>query len=113
MVAPVKTGATFFGASPSCDETIIRLRYLRLKEHGMNIRRLVPLVAGLCLSFAQAIAATPPASIQEAVVNHYADLAEATYGDSLEAGRALQKSVDAFLTHPTEQTLSAARASWK
>src|SRR4029077_2147932 len=88
-------------------------RYLRLKEHGMNIRRFALIAAGLCLSYAQVTAATPPAPTSEAVVNHYADLAEAMYGDSLDGGRALQKSVEAFLAHPTEQTLSAARASWK
>jgi len=79
----------------------------------MNIWWLAPLAASLCLSFTQAIAAPPPAATPEAVVAHYANMAEAIYGDSLEGARAVQKSVDAFLAHPTEQTLSAARASWK
>jgi len=113
MVAPAKTGATFFGAGATCDGIIISLRYLRFQEHRMNIWRLVPLATGLCLSFAQAMAAAPPAPTSGAIVSHYAGLAEAMYGDSLEGGRTLQKSVDAFLAHPTEQTLSAARASWK
>ncbi len=48
-----------------------------------------------------------------AVVAHYADLAQAIYGDSAAAARNLQKAVDAFLAHPNAQTLAAARAAWK
>jgi putative iron-regulated protein len=48
-----------------------------------------------------------------AVVAHYADLAEAIYGDSHRAAGKLQASVDTFLSHPTPDTLAGARAAWK
>jgi len=48
-----------------------------------------------------------------AVVAHYADLAEAIYGDSHLAARKLQASVDAFLAQPTPETLADARAAWE
>ncbi len=67
--------------------------------------------AAAMLLLCGAAQAVPPAP--EAVVAHYADLAEAIYGDSLIAARALQTSVDAFLAHPTPATLNAARAAWK
>lgn len=79
----------------------------------MNIWRSILPALVLCLSLSQAAAAAQPAPASQAVVSHYADLADAMYGDSLEGARGLQKSLDAFLAHPTEQTLSAARASWK
>ena len=44
---------------------------------------------------------------------HYADMAEAIYGDSLTSARTLQKSIDAFLAQPTEVNLAGARAAWK
>ena len=62
-------------------------------------------------AFATAAQAAPdPAS---AVVNHYADLAQAIYGDSAAAARDLQSAVNAFLAHPDAQTLSQARKAWK
>lgn len=48
-----------------------------------------------------------------AVVTHYADLAQAIYGDSASAARDLQAAVNTFLAHPDAQTLSAARKAWK
>lgn len=68
----------------------------------------------LCIAllglFATPALAAPDAG---AVVAHYADLAEAIYGDSHLAARKLQASVDAFLAHPTSETLADARAAWK
>ena len=46
----------------------------------------------------------------DAVIAHYADLAEATYGDSLVRARDLQSAVDAFLAHPAPDTLAARAA---
>ncbi len=60
--------------------------------------------------FAVPARAAPDAA---AVVAHYADLAEAIYGDSHLAARKLQASVDAFLVHPTPERLADARAAWK
>jgi putative iron-regulated protein len=48
-----------------------------------------------------------------AVVTNYADIAEAAYGDSLTAARALQSAVDALIATPSAETLEAARAAWR
>lgn len=56
---------------------------------------------------APAFAATP-----EEVVDTYADIAEAAYGDSLATARTLQAAVDALLAAPSQETLDAARAAW-
>jgi putative iron-regulated protein len=55
----------------------------------------------------QALAAAPAA-----VLDHYADLAQAMYRDSLTTAKVLQQKVDALLAEPTEANLSAARAAW-
>ena len=46
------------------------------------------------------------------VMTTYADIAEATYADSLTTAQALQVAVDAFLAAPSEDTLQAARLAW-
>ena len=66
---------------------------------------------------ATAIFATPawmPASAQEkaAVVDTYADIAEAAYGDSLAAAQRLAAAIDALIAEPSAETLAAARARW-
>ncbi len=48
----------------------------------------------------------------EAVIGHYADVAEAKYGDALATARALDAAIEALLANPTDETLQAARASW-
>ena len=55
---------------------------------------------------APAFAATPAE-----VVDTYADIAEASYGDSLATARTLQVAVEAFLAAPSQDTLDAARAA--
>ena len=49
---------------------------------------------------------------QRAVLRHYADLAQAMYGDSLEGARALQAAIETFLAAPTQAGLDAARQAW-
>lgn len=56
-------------------------------------------------------AATPPPARSVAV--HYADLAQAIYGDSLIAAQDLQSAVKAFLAQPTRDNLAKARTAWK
>ena len=46
------------------------------------------------------------------VMTTYADIAEATYADSLTTAQALQVAVDAFIAAPSEDTLQAARLAW-
>ncbi|HTT83841.1 MAG TPA: imelysin family protein [Rhizomicrobium sp.] len=47
------------------------------------------------------------------VETHYADLAEAIYGDALHQAKALQDRIDAFLSDPSPSTLDTARTQWK
>ncbi|WP_084155785.1 imelysin family protein [Halomonas halocynthiae] len=46
------------------------------------------------------------------VVNHYADLAYATYTDALQAAKNLDAAIDNLLADPTTETLKAARLAW-
>jgi putative iron-regulated protein len=48
----------------------------------------------------------------DAVVVHYADIAEAIYGDSLSTAKTLRSAIDTFLAKPTEANLQAARTAW-
>jgi putative iron-regulated protein len=48
----------------------------------------------------------------EAVVKHYADVAEAMYADAHAAARDLQMAVDALVAAPSAETLAAARRAW-
>lgn len=54
------------------------------------------------------VLATEPAL----VVSHYADLAEAEYGDSLKAARALRVAVQQLIGAPSETSLAVARQAW-
>ena len=49
---------------------------------------------------------------EEQVLNHYADLAQAMYQDSLTTARSLQQAVDGLLNEPTESKLETARNAW-
>ncbi len=62
----------------------------------------------------EAPASTPAAAgvAPAAIVNHYADLALATYEDALITAKALDAATDALIANPTEETLAAARAAW-
>ena len=58
-----------------------------------------------------AVRAEAPAA-KDVLVN-YSNIAEATYGDSLAAARALKVAIDGLLKSPSAETLAAARAAWK
>ena len=65
------------------------------------------------LSALAIFAAAPALAATEAeVVATYADIAEAAYGDSLEAARALQAAVEALVAGPSPRALAAAREAW-
>jgi len=71
------------------------------------MKKMLSTIAGLALS------ANLFASVSEqAVLNHYADLAQAMYGDSLTTAQSLQKAVDTFIANPTESNLQAAKDAW-
>lgn len=68
------------------------------------------LAAGLVMSGYAAAAAAQ--TDQGAVVAAYADIAQATYGDSLASAKALSAAVDALVAAPSAEALIAARAAW-
>ena len=67
-------------------------------------------VMSLAATGAAVRAEAPPA--KDVLVN-YSNIAEATYGDSLAAARALKVAIDGLLKSPSAETLAAARAAWK
>ncbi|MFB2532478.1 imelysin family protein [Paracoccus sp. p4-l81] len=69
----------------------------------------IPTLIAVLLAASPAAAAPPTA---DAVVGHYADLAQAKYGDSLTAATALRGAVQALIDAPSEATLTAARQAW-
>ena len=48
-----------------------------------------------------------------AVLNHYADIAQAGYEDSLSAARVMKGAVDQFLSNPNESNMEIARQAWR
>ncbi|MBJ7537591.1 imelysin family protein [Marinomonas transparens] len=48
-----------------------------------------------------------------AVVVHYADIAEAVFADSLTTAKTLRTAITTFLSEPTEANLELARTAWK
>ena len=65
-------------------------------------------VAGVVVTCcAPARSATP-----QEVAGHYADMAEAMYGDALASAAVLQASIDGLIASPSAATLGAARAGW-
>lgn len=48
----------------------------------------------------------------QAVIAHYADVAEAKFGDALATAKTLDGAIEKFLADPTDETLSAAKAAW-
>ena len=75
------------------------------------MNKLVTLTAGALLTVAGVAASAAPG--ERAVLDHYADLAQAMYQDSLTTAQALERAVDALIAKPTEANLTAARAAWK
>ena len=77
----------------------------------MTTRRLICGCALLWAGFASSAQATAPDT--QAVLTHYADLAEAKYTDALTTAKTLQTAVEALLSDPSDATLAAARDAWK
>ena len=48
----------------------------------------------------------------QAVIDNYANIAEAKYADSLTTAKALDAAIDALLANPSEQSLAAAKEAW-
>lgn len=74
-----------------------------------NLRPSLRVTTAICvLGLAQPLMAATPAEVAKT----YADIAEATYGDSLLTAQSLQKAVGALIATPSEATLQEARAAW-
>ncbi len=67
----------------------------------------------LCAAMSIAILAAPAfATTKDAVLSHYADLAQAKYQDSLTSALALRDAVSQLIAEPTSAHLVAAREAW-
>ncbi|WP_425450044.1 imelysin family protein [Virgifigura deserti] len=63
-------------------------------------------------AFAVSVTLAQAAPDKRAIIETYADIAQAKYEDSLIRAKALQQAVDALIAEPTEQSLQAAREAW-
>ena len=75
--------------------------------------RIVVLAAATTLSFASLAGssqAEPPTA--GAVLSHYADMAQAMYGDAYRAAIDLKAAVETLIAEPSTETLAAARKAW-
>lgn len=73
------------------------------------------LVAATAMT-AAALSAAPSRAEAPAVkdvLTTYANIAEATYGDSLAAAKALKAAIDELIKSPSEETLATAREAWR
>ena len=52
------------------------------------------------------------AATEKAVLKTYADIAEATYEDSLITAKILQNTINSLVTNPTEKNLESAKKAW-
>src|SRR5688572_8030045 len=58
------------------------------------------------------LACDAPGPARSAVLETYADIARASYQDSLASASALSDAVDAFVAAPSEASLEQARDAW-
>ncbi len=79
---------------------------------SISTRNLRRLVLALTLSVAP-VAALAAAPAEAEVLNHYADIALASYEDALSTAKALDAAIDALIADPSAATLDAARQAWK
>lgn len=61
---------------------------------------------------ATALTALPALADKAAVLQTYANIAQAGYGDSLTTAKTLQTAVDALIATPSAENLQAAKAAW-
>ena len=69
---------------------------------------MMAIAVAFCAASTNALAQTSATD----VIEHYADIAEAKYSDSLAAANMLHESVDTFLTDPSHSNLEKARSAW-
>ena len=69
-------------------------------------------IAVSAFALLMAVSAMAQEPTEQAVLDTYADIAEAGYDDALAGAEALAAAVDALLADPTDETLAAAREAW-
>ncbi|KEP70603.1 peptidase [Thioclava dalianensis] len=74
-------------------------------------RIILALLAGTALG-AQPLAAQTQSIDPAAVIDTYADIAQAGYADSLSTAKALQAAVATLIANPSEDSLEAAKQAW-
>ena len=77
-----------------------------MKRTLLILATLVSLLVGASLN------ATAAEDLKAAAIETYADIALASYQDSLELAQALNDALAAFVAEPSDETLAAARAAW-
>ena len=85
---------------------------MNYKKHLFGLAAAVSLTAIAVFSSARAADAPVPPKAN-AVLTHYADLANVMYGDAARQATKLKTAVDAFVANPNDATLAAARTAWK
>ena len=78
--------------------------------------KILTYAAGMAAAISMGFAPLPSQAASptiESVLETYADIAEATYGDSLATAKTLQGSIDAFLAAPSVGSHQAAKLAWK
>jgi len=77
-----------------------------------NILRMTAALAIVAPGLAFGVAQAGDDMGKQKILDTYADIAHATYEDSLTAAQSLQTALGAFLDNPTESGLAQARTSW-
>jgi putative iron-regulated protein len=72
------------------------------------MKRALLLTTAICLGFS----APAEAAEKAAVIDTYANIAEAAFGDSVATAKTLQIAVDALIAEPSANNLHKARAAW-
>lgn len=68
--------------------------------------------AGFAALAASSLTAQAAAPAKDAILATYADIAQAGYEDSVTLAKVLKTAVDALVTNPSEETMTAARDAW-
>ena len=76
------------------------------------MRKLFAAAMAAATVFAASDAIAQPAPDVAAVIQTYADIAEASYADALAGARQLQTAVNTLIKEPTDANLKAARQAW-
>ena len=80
--------------------------------HNKRIMKNIFALTGSFLFFVSLISNPLMATTEKAVLKTYADIAEATYEDSLVTAKRLQKTINILVANPTETNLETAKKAW-